>query len=45
MRRMSAKIYRIKLSKEEGDHLEFARGKGSHVAIKFRRVVTLLIAD
>ena len=45
MRRMPAKIYRIKLSIEERNHLESIRDKGSHKAIKFRRAVVLLLAD
>lgn len=45
MQRMPAKIYRIKLSNDERLELEYVRDKGSHKAIKYRRAVTLLLAD
>ena len=45
MQRMPAKIYRIKLSNEERLQLEFIRDKGSHKAIKYRGVATLILAD
>ena len=42
---MPAKIYRIKLSKDERSQLESVRKKGSHKAAKFKRALTLLLTD
>jgi len=42
---VSAKIYRIKLSKEERSELIAIRDRGSNKAVKFKRASALLLCD
>ncbi len=45
MSRVSAKIYRIKLSKEERAELVAIRDRGSNKVVKFKRASALLLCD